>query len=86
MYVPIIYCRALRDKWQTFSDQLLDAQRQLEGSLLQLSSFEDNCDKFQGWLSETSVKVKLEADLKPTLQDKKVQLQSHKVNLAFQLE
>ena len=63
------------------SEQLVDSQRHIDMSLQQLSSFEDNCDQFQAWLSETGVKLKLEAEEKPSLQDKKLQIQNHKVRV-----
>ena len=71
--------RQLREKWEGFTDQLSDTQRKLEVSLVQLSSYEDSFQQFRTWMSETEVKVQAEADLKATLQEKKVQLQSHRV-------
>ena len=72
--------RGLREKWEGVTDALSDTQRQLEVCLGQLSSFEDSRDQFSKWLTDTEVKVKLQADLKATLQEKKVQAQSHKVS------
>lgn len=72
--------RSLREKWEVFTDQLSDTQRNVEVSLLQLSTFEDSVEQFHKWLTSTEVKVKSDADTKATLQEKKMQLQSHKVS------
>jgi len=71
--------RSLREKWEVFTDQLSDTQRNVEVGLLQLSSFEDSVEQFHKWLASTEVKVRSDADPKATLQEKKMQLQSHKV-------
>ena len=76
----VIY-RGLREKWEGVTDSLSDTQRQLEVCLGQLSSFEESREQFSKWLTDTEVKVKLQADLKATLQEKKVQAQSHKVRI-----
>ena len=52
----------------------------MEVSLVQLSSYEDSINQFQKWVAETQTKVKAENELKATLPEKKVQLQSHKVS------
>lgn len=46
---------------------------------MQWSSYDDSFDQFQKWLAEAATKVKVDAAVKATLQEKKVQLQSHKV-------
>ena len=78
-----MYCllciRSLREKWEAFSDQLSESQRQMEVSLVQLSSYEDSLNQFYKWLTDTQAKVKAEGEVKATLPEKKVQLQSHKV-------
>ncbi len=76
--------RSLREKWESFSDELSDAQRDMEVSALQWSSFDENAKAFQTWISEADAKLKLDADLKATLQEKKVQLHNHKVGMTVQ--
>ena len=71
--------RSLREKWESFSDTLSDTQRKLEVCLLQWSSYDDSFDQFRQWINQA--KAKFDKELKATLQDKKVQLQSHKVGL-----
>ncbi len=65
--------------WESFSDEVSESQRELEVSLSHLSSFEESFEQFQKWLTEITSKVKVDSDLKATLQEKKMQLQSHKV-------
>ena len=50
-------------------------------SLSQLSSFEDSLEQFQRWVQEAAAKLKMDADLRPSLHDKKLQLQTHKVKV-----
>lgn len=72
--------RSLREKWETFSNQLSDTQRHLEVCLLQWSSYDESFEQFQAWLNEAAAKMQKGSELKGTLQEKKVQLQSHKVH------
>ena len=69
----------MREKWEGFSDDLSDTQRELEVSALQWSSYDESVNSFQKWISEAEAKLKLDSALKATLQEKKVQLHSHKV-------
>ena len=77
--------RSLREKWEGFSDDLSDTQRELEVSALQWSSYDESVNSFQKWISEAEAKLKLDSDLKATLQEKKVQLHSHKVFFFLQI-
>ena len=71
--------RSLREKWESLSDLLSENQRQMEVSLVQLSSYEDSFEQFQKWLTNIEIKVKRDGESKGSLQEKKVQLQSHKI-------
>ena len=81
----VFLTRSLREKWEGFSDDLSDTQRELEVSALQWSSYDESVSSFQKWISEAEAKLKLDSDLKATLQEKKVQLHSHKVLFSFRL-
>ena len=75
------HCRALREKWESFSDTLTESQRKMEVCLLQWSSYDDSFEQFQRWLTETVAAVTLHDELQATLPEKKAQLQNHKVCL-----
>ena len=70
---------SLRESWESFSDELQESQRQLEVTAVQLSSFEESFDQFQKWSQDTTCSIQLDGDLKGTLQEKKLQLQHHRV-------
>ena len=70
--------RLLRESLETLSDEIVETQRRHDVTLHQLTSFEDNCDRFQTWLTETSVQLKQSAEERVTLQEKKLQTQSQR--------
>ncbi len=75
----MFYSRSLREKWEGFSDDLSETQRELEVNALQWSSFDESAKSFHKWVGEAEAKLKLDSDLKATLPEKKQQLQNHKV-------
>lgn len=78
--------RALREKWESFGDELTECQRNTEVCLLQWSSYDDSFDQLHKWLVNVEAKLLGDAGLKATLHEKKQQLQTHKVGyLAFSL-
>ena len=70
--------RLLRETLEALNDQLVESQRRLDVTLHQLTSFEDNCDRFQTWLTETSVQLKHSATERVKLQEKKTQAQTQR--------
>ena len=71
--------RSLQDRWESFCDQLADTQRGVEMSLLQWSSFDDNCGQLNKWLQQINSNLDADNELKATLNEKRNQLQNHKV-------
>jgi hypothetical protein len=69
----------VRERWETFSDQLADATKQQELCLAQWTTLTASHDQLVAWLRDVEVKVAPSASLYATLPDKKVALQSHKV-------
>ena len=81
----VSFSRSLREKWEGFSDDLSDTQRDLEVSALQWSSYDESVNAFLKWIGDAEAKLKLDSDPKATLQEKKVQLHSHKVKIYLNL-
>jgi len=69
----------MRDSWEELNKELADTQRQTRTSLAQLSSFEENLNQFQTWLTDVDAKIKLDSELQPTLSGKKSLLETVKV-------
>lgn len=70
--------RTLRDTWEAHLDKVNQLYKHVEGMIMQWSSFDDNFSQASKWLEEIERRAGTEFDLKPTLPDKKVQLQQYK--------
>lgn len=78
--------RALRDTWENFNDNLNDAQRRLESSRMQWSSFDENFDELRNWMAEMSSQMESDGELRNTLGEKKATLQKCRVCLIDSLQ
>lgn len=70
--------RTLRDTWEAHLDRVNHLYKRVEGIIMQWSSFDDNFTQASKWLEEIKRRAGTEFDLKPTLSDKKAQLQQYK--------
>ncbi|GFO48198.1 nesprin-1, partial [Plakobranchus ocellatus] len=70
--------RQAKQDWETLLQGLQDAQRRVDGYLMQWSSYTDGQDQMLRWMTETEGALRADVDLKNTLQEKRVQLQTHR--------
>ena len=71
--------RQAKQDWETLLQGLQDAQRRVDGYLMQWSSYTDGQDQMMRWMTEAEGALRADVDLKNTLQEKRVQLQTHRV-------
>ncbi|KFM65652.1 Nesprin-1, partial [Stegodyphus mimosarum] len=70
--------RCLRDAWDEKWEKVNAAIKNIESSLMAWGTFEESCKQVAVWLNEVSNQVGTGVQLKPTLAEKKLQLQSYK--------
>ncbi|KAK3089086.1 hypothetical protein FSP39_000625 [Pinctada imbricata] len=70
--------RNLREKWESFNDTLNDAQRSLESSKMQWSTFDENYDQLLKWVTDMECQIEHDNELCNTLQEKKAMLQHYR--------
>ena len=70
--------RTLRDTWEAHLDKVNQLYKRVESIIIQWSSFDDNFSQASKWLKEIQSRAGAEFELKPTLSDKKAQLQQYK--------
>lgn len=71
--------RALRSDWDKFTDDLNGIMQQVEHCLLQFSDFNAGQEQLTKWLKDVEKAMQNHTELKTTLQEKRAQLQNHKL-------
>lgn len=71
--------RSLRTNWDNFSDDLNTATQKSEQCLLQFGDFTVGQEQLTKWLKEVEKSMQSHTELKNTLQEKRAQLQNHKL-------
>lgn len=71
--------RTLRTDWDRFSDDLNSASQKIEQCLLQFSDFAAGQEQLTKWLKDVEKAMQNHTELKTTLQEKRAQLQNHKL-------
>lgn len=72
--------RSAKEDWERLFSALNDTQRSVDNFLLQWSSYSEGQNKLLGWLTDTEATLRADVDLKSTLQEKRMQLQNHRVS------
>ncbi|GFY40265.1 nesprin-1 [Trichonephila inaurata madagascariensis] len=70
--------RHLRDSWDEKWEKVSTTIKNIESALMAWGTFEESCKQVGIWLNELSGQMGSEVHLKPTLAEKKLQLQSFK--------
>lgn len=71
--------RALRADWDQFSDNLNIASQKIEQCLLQFGDFTAGQEQLSKWLKDVEKAMQSHTELKTSLQEKRAQLQNHKL-------
>lgn len=71
--------RNLRTIWDTFADDLQNAGNKLDQCLTQFSDFTSTQEQLTKWLKDVEKAMHQHTELKSTLQEKRAQLQNHKI-------
>lgn len=71
--------RSLRADWDQFSDDLNTSTHKVEQCLLQFTDFAAGQEQLTKWLKDVEQAMQNHTELKSTLQEKKAQLQNHKL-------
>lgn len=71
--------RNLRADWDHFSDDLNSASQKIEQCLLQFGDFSAGQEQLTKWLKDVEKAMQSHTELKATLQEKRAQLQNHKL-------
>lgn len=71
--------RNLRTIWDSFSDDLQLAANKLDQCLMQFQDFTSSQEKLTKWLKDVEKAMQQYTELKSTLQEKRAQLQNHKI-------
>lgn len=72
--------RTAKDDWDSLFSSLNDTQRKVETFLHQWSSYSESQDQLMRWITETEGNLRADVELKNTLPEKRVQLQSYRVS------
>ncbi|KAH9507324.1 hypothetical protein Btru_056910, partial [Bulinus truncatus] len=70
--------RSAKQDWEDFLTGLNDAQRHVDSYLHQWSSYTDGQDQMLRWMAETEAALRADVDLKNTLQEKRILLQTQR--------
>lgn len=73
--------RALKQDWDRLFDDVMSAQRQLEVSLVQWTSFDESYEQLETWMKNMESQLKGDLPLRATLDEKKAQLNTYKVGM-----
>ncbi|XP_012935204.2 nesprin-1-like, partial [Aplysia californica] len=73
--------RMAKQDWENLFSGLNDAQRRVDSYLMQWSSYTDQQDQLMRWMAETEAALRADVDLRNTLQEKRLQLQTHRVRV-----
>ncbi|XP_039285327.1 nesprin-1-like [Nilaparvata lugens] len=71
--------RALRTQWEKFSEDLQSGTHKLDQCLLQFAEFSLSQEQLTKWLKGVEETVQQHTELKASLQEKRAQLQNHKI-------
>jgi nesprin-1 len=71
--------RNLRTIWDSFTDDLQNATNKLDQCLVQFSDFSSTQEQLTKWLKDVEKAMQQHTELKTTLQEKRAQLQNHKI-------
>lgn len=71
--------RTLRDSWETLGEQMQSSWQRLDACLSQFEDFKAAQEELTKWLKGIEQSMRLHTQLKSTLQEKKAQLQNHKI-------
>ncbi|ODN01313.1 Nesprin-1 [Orchesella cincta] len=71
--------RTLRDGWETIGEQMQSSWQRLDACLSQFEDFKNSQEELTKWLKGIEQSMRLHTQLKATLQEKKAQLQNHKI-------
>lgn len=71
--------RTLRDVWETLGEQMQGSWQRLDACLSQFEDFKTSQEELTKWLRGIEQSMRLHTQLKSTLQEKKAQLQNHKI-------
>lgn len=71
--------RNLRTLWDTFTDDLQNASNRLDQCLVQFTDFTATQEQLTKWLKDVEKAMQQHTELKATLQEKRAQLQNHKI-------
>lgn len=71
--------RNLRNEWDSFSDGLNAASQKIEQCLLQFGDFSAGQEQLTKWLKDVEKAMQSHTELKTTLQEKRAQLQNHRL-------
>lgn len=74
-----VQLKVVREKWEAVCDDLATTATDLDQCLLQFSEFSASQEQLTRWLKEVEQSMLQHSDLKSTLQEKRAQLQSHKI-------
>ena len=76
--------RSAKEDWEKLFSSLNDTQRRVDSFLLQWSSYAEGQDQLVRWIGDTEATLRADVDLKNTLQEKRMQLQNHRVGTTDQ--
>jgi nesprin-1 len=71
--------RTVRDGWETLGEQMQSSWQKLDACLSQFSDFTTSQEELTKWLKGIEKSMQIHTQLKATLQEKKAQLQNHKI-------
>lgn len=71
--------RNLRTIWDSFTDDVQGATNKLDQCLVQFSDFSSTQEQLTKWLKDVEKAMQQHTELKTTLQEKRAQLQNHKL-------
>lgn len=71
--------RLLRTSWDNFTDDLNSSTQKLDQCLLQFGEFTAAQEQLTKWLKDVEKSMEIHTELKATLQEKRAQLQNHKL-------
>jgi len=71
--------RTVRDGWETLGEQMQSSWQKLDACLSQFADFTTSQEELTKWLKGIEQSMQIHTQLKATLQEKKAQLQNHKI-------
>ena len=71
--------KELRSKWETLSEEIQQNANKIDLCLQQFTDFTNSQEQLTKWLKDIEKHMQQHTELKPSLQEKKTQLQNHKI-------